>query len=88
MLFRLPEIVSTGPAVAGRGDAVAGLPRTEVFALIIVGLVVLAFTCAAWRAWRAERRRAQDAAMVTIRHSAGTQHDPQHEAAELVTSAV
>lgn len=71
--------------MAGRGDAVAGLPRTEVFALLIVGLVVLTFTVAAWSAWREDRRRAQDEVKSAIRHRATETSD---EAEELVPSPV
>lgn len=35
-----------------------GLPRTEVFSLIMIGVVLLAFAAAAWRSWREERHAA------------------------------
>lgn len=54
------------------GDTVAGLPRTEVLALLVVGLVLLAFMVAAWSAWREERRRAE-ADVGSAVHLRGTQ---------------
>jgi hypothetical protein len=54
-------------------QTVAGLPRTEVFSLIIVALVAAAFTVAAVTAWRREHQAARrsQAAAEAARRDAG-----------------
>jgi hypothetical protein len=82
---RLLESFVMEPGLAQGGDTVAGLPRTEVFALLVVAFVVLAFTVAAWSAWREERRQAEAEVRSGIRHRAAETPD---EPEELVISPV
>jgi cytochrome c-type biogenesis protein CcmH/NrfF len=82
---RLLESFMMEPGLTQSGDTVAALPRTEMFALLLVGFVVLAFTVAAWSAWREERRQAEAEVRSAIRHRAAETPD---EAEELITSSV